>query len=55
MSQQFRFFILIVGSAIAALSAPPAFASEASYRLTVVNEWTVADFPANYCFGTTEG
>ena len=48
MSQQFRFFILIVGSAIAALSAPPAFASEASYRLTVVNEWTATDFPASF-------
>jgi hypothetical protein len=48
MSQQFRFFLVVVGSTIAALSATSAVASEATYRLTVVNEWTATDYPANF-------
>lgn len=48
MSQQTRKILIILGGAVTAFFATSALASEATYRLTVVNTWTAADFPANF-------
>ncbi len=48
MSQQFRLLVISIGIAVTTLAAFQVSASEATYRLTVVNEWTATDFPANF-------